>query len=142
MHGCIVQAAERAQRMRHVEMAIRAAGIDGQRAAEQFHSRRVAADLAGDDAEQMQTVGVIGIERQRVAAEPLGFSDLPGAEMAGGRGEQIGGRRWRGRHAPRIARRAGRALALLARGPPVLAVHGKALDRLTPARRKALRPAP
>jgi hypothetical protein len=49
----------------------------------------MASDLIGNHSEQMQTVGMAGIDRQNLPVEPFGFVQAPGLMMSKGLGEQL-----------------------------------------------------
>ena len=87
MERRLIEAAERLQRFRKVEMAVGIARIDSKRTTHKIDPRLALSGQVHEEAEQMQAVGVPGIEAQEFAAMPLCFRMPPRVERARGRGE-------------------------------------------------------
>jgi hypothetical protein len=114
----LVEPPERAQDLPHVEMAVGVAPVDRDRLADQLERSIVAADAGHDHAKQMQRIRMIAVEREGIAAQPLGFVELSGLEMPDRAREQVAGKRARarpGRHDAALAPLCGRA--------SILAIH-------------------
>src|SRR5262249_27351924 len=115
--GGLVEAADRAQHLRQVEMTIGVTAFKRERPPDELDRGVVAADRKRDEAEEVVSIGRTAVEGQHIAAEPFGLGDLPGGEMVCCRRKQVAGERARG------GRRYERAtvFAALAGRPPILA---------------------
>jgi hypothetical protein len=65
------------QGVAEVKMVVRTRRIQSDGFANQIYSEVVAADLVGDDAEQMQRLGVFWLRRQDLAVERFGLRQPP-----------------------------------------------------------------
>jgi hypothetical protein len=78
--------------------------------------------MRGEHPKQMQRLGMIAIERQCIAAEPLGVVELSGPVVLNRVGEQVPAER--ARCESLLPRTNGSGLVLLARRATVFSVHG------------------
>jgi hypothetical protein len=100
--------------------------------ADQIDGDVMAADLGGDHAEEMQGIGMIGLQRQRLAIERFGLCKPAPPVMCKAGGENTGNARVRWRRAGSLGGRLG--------GPALLAVH-VLVPRENLAERRSPRPA-
>ena len=110
----VIHAAGSRQHQRHVVVELRIALLQGDRPADQFERGVVAFALMGKNAEAVEAVDVIGVERETVAIEALGLRETSRAMMPDREVEQMIG--------TRVRSTAHRWSA--AAGPPVLSTYG------------------
>ena len=78
MIECLVQAAEHTKRYPDVVVEVRNAFVGDDRLTNQVDGDIVTADLVSDDAQKMQTAGMLWINREDVAIDAFGFGKSSG----------------------------------------------------------------
>src|SRR5262245_35446438 len=96
--------------------------VQGDRLANQVYCLLAVAELVGDDAEKMEAIGVILIDREDFPVVALSFTKLAGLMMPQRRGQQLGNL-MRGVNGRAGRRSNGDLLALFRRHPSLFSVH-------------------
>ena len=91
VRGHLIHAIERAPGQRDVVVIIADTIVELDGFADEFHGGCGIAALQGKQAEIVQAVGVIGIEREDVTVTALGLGERAGLMLRHGRGEQAAG---------------------------------------------------